>query len=165
MLVFYVRIPLQQEFWPCLKTFSDIKGKGCYRHPWCKTRIALTTCKTSFEKDCPAPNLNSAEAKNPCSNQPENIIKIRDHAQVQTVSVQFSCSVVPNSSRPPWTTARQASPFITIFQSPPKLMSIESVMPSNHIILCCPLLLLPSILSSIRVFSNESVLRIRWPKY
>ena len=46
-----------------------------------------------------------------------------------------------------------------------KLMSIESVMPSNHLILCCPLLLLPSILSSIRVFSNESVLHIRWPKY
>ena len=47
----------------------------------------------------------------------------------------------------------------------PKLMSIESVMPSNHLILCCPLLLLPSIFLSIKVFSNESVLRIRWPKY
>ena len=54
---------------------------------------------------------------------------------------------------------------ITNSQSLPKLMSIESVMPSNHLILCCPLLLPPSIFPSIRVFPNESVLRIRWPKY
>ena len=65
----------------------------------------------------------------------------------------------------PWTTACQASLSITNSQSLPKLMSIESVMPSNHLILCCPLLLPPSIFPSIRVFSNESVLCIRWPKY
>ena len=65
----------------------------------------------------------------------------------------------------PWTAAHQASLSITNSQSLPKLMSIESVMPSNHLILCCPLLLLPSIFPSIRVFSNESALRIRWPKY
>ena len=65
----------------------------------------------------------------------------------------------------PWTAARQASLSITNSQSSPKLMSIESVMPSNHFILCRPLLLLPSIFPSIRVFSNESALRIRWPKY
>ena len=65
----------------------------------------------------------------------------------------------------PWTAARQASLSITNSQSLLKLMSIESVMPSNHLILCHPLLLLPSIFPSIRVFSNESVLRIRWPKY
>ena len=64
----------------------------------------------------------------------------------------------------PWTAARQASLSITNSQSPPKLMSIESVMPSNHLILCHPLLL-PSIFPSIRVFSNESALCIRWPKY
>ena len=64
-----------------------------------------------------------------------------------------------------WTTARQASLSITNSRSPPKLMSIELVMPSNHLILCCPLLLLPSIFPSIRVFSNKSALRIRWPKY
>ena len=63
----------------------------------------------------------------------------------------------------PWTAARQTSLFIT--RSPPKPMSIESVMSSNHLILCRPLLLLPSILPSIRVFSNESALHIRWPKY
>ena len=65
----------------------------------------------------------------------------------------------------PWTAARQASLSITNSWSPPKPMSIESVMPSNHLILCRPLLLLSSIFPSIRVFSNESVLRIRWPKY
>ena len=64
-----------------------------------------------------------------------------------------------------WTAARQASPSITNSQSLLKLMSIELVMPSNHLILCHPLLLLPLIFPSIRVFSNESVLRIRWPKY
>ena len=65
----------------------------------------------------------------------------------------------------PWTAAHQASLSITSSQSLLKLMSIESVMPSNRLILCCPLLLLPSILPSIRVFSSESVLPIRWPKY
>ena len=65
----------------------------------------------------------------------------------------------------PWTAAHQASLSITNSRSLLKLMSIESVMASNHLILCHPLLLLPSIFPSIRVFSNESVLRIRWPKY
>ena len=65
----------------------------------------------------------------------------------------------------PWTTACQASLSITNSQSSPKPMSIESMMPSNHLILCCPLLLLPSIFPSIRIFSSESALRIRWPKY
>ena len=65
----------------------------------------------------------------------------------------------------PWTASCQASLSITNTQSLPKLTSIESVMPSNHLILCRPLLLLPSIFPSIRVFSNESALRIRWPKY
>ena len=64
----------------------------------------------------------------------------------------------------PWIAARQASLSITNSQSLLKLMSIESVMPSSHLILCHPLLLLPSIFPSIRVFSNESVLRIRWPE-
>ena len=65
----------------------------------------------------------------------------------------------------PWTAARQASLSITISRSLLKLMSIESVMPSSHLILYCPLLLLPLIFPSIRVFSNESALHIRWPKY
>ena len=76
----------------------------------------------------------------------------------------FSRSVVSGSATP-WTAARQASLSITDSWSLFKLMSIESVMSSNQLMLCSPLLLLPSIFPSIRVFSSESVLRIRWPKY
>ena len=65
----------------------------------------------------------------------------------------------------PWNAARQASLFLTISLGLFKLISMESVIPSNHVTLCCPLLLLPSIFPSIRVFSNESALQIRWPKY
>ena len=80
----------------------------------------------------------------------------------QFSSVHFCCSVTSDSL---WPHGQQASLSITNSQSLPKLMSIESVMPSNHLILCCPLLLPPSIFPSIRIFSNESVLRIRWSKY
>ena len=65
----------------------------------------------------------------------------------------------------PWTTTRQASLSVTNSWSLPKLMSIELVMPLSHLILCCPLVLLSSIFPSIRVFSNESAVRVRWPKY
>ena len=81
----------------------------------------------------------------------------------QFSSVQLLSCVGPFATPRP--AARQASLSITNSRSPPKPMSIESVMPSNHLILCCPLLLLPSIFPSIRVFSNESALHIRWPKY
>ena len=83
-------------------------------------------------------------------------------------SVQFSSVQLLSRVRlfaTPWTAAHQASLSITISQSSPKLTSIEPVMPSNHLILCCPLFLLPPIPPSIRVFSNESTLRMRWPKY
>ena len=79
-------------------------------------------------------------------------------------SVQFSCSVVSDSAAPQ-TAAHQASLSITNSRSLLKVMSIELVIPSNHLILCHPLLLLPSIFPSIRVFSNESVLPTGWPKY
>ena len=99
----------------------------------------------------------------------DSILKSRDITRSTKVhlvsSVQFSHSVMSYSLRPLWTAAHQASLSITKSQSPPKSMSIESVMPSNHLILCHPLLLLPSIFPRIRVFSNESALRIRWPKY
>ena len=65
----------------------------------------------------------------------------------------------------PWTTKCQASLSFTVSRSLPKLMSIELVMPSDHLVLCCPILLLPSVYPSIRVFSNESAICIRWPKY
>ena len=92
-----------------------------------------------------------------------NFSKSSIFSQCSMTTVQFSRSVVSNSETP-WTTARQASLSITNSRSLPKLMSIELLMPSNHLILCHPLLLLPSIFPSIRVFSNESALHIRWPK-
>ena len=97
-------------------------------------------------------------------------VKLRGpiHLPASEINIQFSS--VQSLSRgwlfvTPWTTARQASLPITISWRLLKLMSMESVMPSNHLILCFPLLLLPSIFPSIRVFSNESVLHIRWLKY
>ena len=88
----------------------------------------------------------------------------------QTIKKKAIGTLVQSLSRvwlfaTPWTAANQASLSITNSWSLPKLMSIESVMPSNHLILCCPLLLPPSIFPSITVFSSESALRIRWPKY
>ena len=80
-------------------------------------------------------------------------------------SVQLSHSVVSNSLWPPWIAAHQASLSITNSWTSLKLMSIELVMPSSHLILCHPLLLLPPIPPSIRVFSNESTLHMRWPKH
>ena len=92
-------------------------------------------------------------------------IYIQTHLYVCiNIYVQFSGSVMSDSATP-WTAAHQASLSITSSWSLLKLMSIELMMPSSHLILCCPLLLLPSIFPSIRVFSNESVLHIRWPKY
>ena len=84
-------------------------------------------------------------------------LKTRSHSSVQSLSLVQLCT--------PWTAARQASLSITSSQSLIKLLSIESVMPSNHLILCRPLLLVPLIVPSIRVFSRESALHIRWPKY
>ena len=77
----------------------------------------------------------------------------------------FSCSVMSNSLRPPWISACQTSLSFTIFWSLLILMSTESVMSPNHLSFCHPLLLLPSVFLSIRVFSNELALPIRWPKY
>ena len=97
-------------------------------------------------------------------------LKITIQAEHQNENKVYQFSSVQSLSHvqllgTPWTAARQASLFITNSWSLLKLMSIESVMPSNHLMLCRPLLLLPSVFPSIRVFSNESVLCIRWPKY
>ena len=91
-------------------------------------------------------------------------MNLTEHCLPETISSVQSLSSVQLFATP-WTTAHQASLSITNSWSPPKPMSIELVMPSNHLFLCCPLLLLPSIFLSIRVFSNESALHIRWPKY
>jgi len=138
---------------------------------------------TSFSllwSPCPglsAPNVASflplCAAQSPFKYQPEyqrsarfdsdlQLRVFRTKAVVQFSSVQSLSHV--RLCATPWTAACQASLSITNSQSLLKLMSIELVMPSNHLILCCPLLLLPSIFPSIRVFSNESVLCIGWPK-
>jgi len=91
-----------------------------------------------------------------------------DEQIIETFSVQFSSVQFLSRVRvlaTPWTAALQASLFITNSKSLLKLMSIELVIPSNHLILCRPLLILPSIFPSIRILSNESLLRIRWPKF
>ena len=111
----------------------------------------------------------------PRRNFPESVLSSKAHWKYEEFlfwvhldlgsSVQFSRSVMSDSLRPYGFAACQASPSITNSQSLLKLMSFESVMPSNCLILCCPLLLLPSMFPRIRVFSNESVLHIRWPKF
>ena len=83
---------------------------------------------------------------------------------ILVLSVQFSCSAISDSLQPPWTAERQVSLSITNSWSLLKLMSFEAVTPFNHLI-CCSLLLLSSIFPSVRVFSNESALHIRWPEY
>ena len=98
------------------------------------------------------------------------VLKLQTSLHQHKVLLYFVFSSVQLLSRvqlfvTPWTAAHTASLSITISWSLLKLMSIESVMPSTHLILCCPFLLPPSIFPSIRVFTNESVLRIRWPKY
>ena len=92
-----------------------------------------------------------------------SLVPILSYLKVQFSSVQSLNRVQLFAT--PWTAACQASLSITNFQSLLKLMSIESVLPSNHLILCHPLLFPHSIFPSIRLFSNESVLHIRWPKY
>ena len=97
------------------------------------------------------------------------IKKMRPARRLKIHTVRYQFSSVQSLSRvqlfvTPWITAHQASLSITNSRSLPKLMPIESVMPSSHLILCCPLLLLPPIPPSIRVFSNESTLLMRWPK-
>ena len=93
--------------------------------------------------------------------EPGNLYSRLDFAAAAAAKLFQSCLTFVT----PWTAACQASLSINNSQSSPKLMSIESVMPSNHLILCHPLLLLPSIFPSIRVFSNGSAVCIRWPKY
>ena len=102
----------------------------------------------SHNEELPRSSVNNAAVDNP----------LLDH------SVQFSRSVVSDSATP-WIAAHQASLSITNSRSLLKFMSIESVMPSSHLILCHPLLLLPPIPPSIRLFSNESAVFMRWPKY
>ena len=96
--------------------------------------------------------------------------KLQKHLSTLNITLILLHFIVQSLNRvqlvaTPWTAAHQAFLSFTVFQSLLKFMSIESVMPSNHLILCHPLLLLPSVFPNIRIFSNESALRIRWAKY
>ena len=119
----------------------------------------------SFQIALTPPTSNPTPSAQRCLCAPPSLLRSLSHesylflfiSSVQSLScVQLFAT--------PWAAARQAFLSITNSQSPPKLMSIESVMPSNHLILSHPLPLPPSTFPSIRVFSNESVLRIRWPE-
>ena len=117
----------------------------------------------------------SSQPRGRCGIKPTSLMSLALRSRFFTINTSWEAphpcfSSVQSLSRvqlfvTPWTGVCQASLSITNFRSLLKLKSIELVMPSNHLILCRPLLLLPSIFPSIRVFSNESVLRIRWPKY
>ena len=109
-----------------------------------------------------SPGASQPPGHDPWAPEPTLACSCVHHAHVCLSSVQSLSRVRLFGT--PWTAARQASLSITNSWSLPRLISIESVMPSNHLILCHPLLLLPSIFLSIRVFSTESALRIRWPK-
>jgi len=113
----------------------------------------------------PVVDVSAAQSKVQCCKEQYCLVtwNVRSMNQGKFSSVQLLSHVWFFAT--PWTAARQASLSITNSQSLLKLMSTELVMPSNHLIFCCLLLLLPTIFPSIRVFSNESVLRIRWPKY
>ena len=118
---------------------------------------------TEIDKCIQTNNFNKAKQDNSVHRSCQVFQYQIDNTLCQFSSVQWLSHV--RLFVTPCTGARQASLSITYSQSLPKLMSLESVMPSSHLILCHPLLLLPSIFPSIRVFSDESVLPIRWPEY
>ena len=135
-------------------------------------RQALPPCfrASSLHASLPAWPHQTAESDSWSNTSSLCKLKKKKQTEKQQIVVSHWFSSVQSLSRvrlfaTPWTTARQASLSITNSWSPPKPMSIELVTPSNHLIICCPLLLLPSIFPSIRVFSNESAFRIRWPTY
>ena len=137
--------------------FSKVRNKLCVK-PLFGDLFVIATCGTFTNT-----RLSEAAHGKLLIFASPTIFFFKVYPSVQSVS-HFSCSLVSDSATPR-TAACQASLSITNSWSLLKLMSIESVMPSNCLLLCCPLLLLPSILLSIRVFSDESVLPIRWSKY
>ena len=143
------------------KKFSDIEertlGIGMFMSwSWhCPGKVASILCSLFLNLLNEAIRLHlhfSRSSKNCLCNSASGVSSVQSFSRVRLLAT-------------PWTATRQASLSIANSRSLLKLMSIQSVMPSNHLILCCPLLVLPSIFPSIRVFSNESVLCIRWPKY
>ena len=137
----------------CLNPCSLEEKQGFYKGPGVVIFQPATWLRNKM--------LSSRSIMSPGDNFPCSVFVKSAHIQFSSIH-SLSCVRLFAT---PWTAAHQASLSITNFQSPPKPMSIELVMPSNHLIHCRPLLLLPSISPSIRVFSNESTLHMRWPKY
>ena len=154
---FYISSICDGRIWNTVKLGYQGKAK-CRDLRSNKYAIKLST--NFFEHFlCLGTLLTTGEITEVCKMQPLPLMNL--HTKVIS---QFICSVMSDSETP-WATACHASLSITNSWSLPKPMSIESVTPSNHHVLCCTRLLLPSIFPSIRVFSSESALRIRWPKY
>ena len=129
------------------------------RGPSMLTSFKMTSCYQDCCSQGPWPQVRPLSTLTSAGDSQTLIGKSSLNKLIYSLSTQFSCSVLADFATP-WTALYQASLSITKSQSLIKLMSIESVMPSNHLIFCRPLLLPPSILPSIRIFSNESVLRI-----
>ena len=128
--------------------------------PCCSHDVALTKLQGLFQVE-----LICAYLQNKSRPRAREYLMTGMHSAKSDLSCSVQLLSCVRLFATPWTAARQACLSITNSRSPPKPMSIESVMPSNHLILCRLLLLLPSIFPDIRVFSNESALCIRWPKY
>ena len=132
------------------------------------SQVSSVQFSNSVVSNSATPGTAAGQASMSITNS-QNWLKLKSIQSVMPFNYQFSSvqshSHVPMDFTAPLTAACQASMSITNSQSLLKLMSMESVMPANHLILCHPHLLPPSVFPSIRMFSNESVLRIRWPKY
>ena len=143
------------EYWSfsfSLNPSNGYSGLISYRIDW----FDLSCCPRDSQESSLAPQFESNKSSALSSLYGPTFTTI--HVVFQSLSrVQLFAT--------PWTVAQQASLSFTVFQSLLRFMCIELVMPSNHLILCCPLLLLPSIFPSIRIFSGELALPIRWPKY
>ena len=145
---------------PCPSLTPRIYSNSCPLSQWCHPTISSSVIPF-FSHLQSFPALGSFQMSQFFASGGQSI------AVSASTSIQFSSVQSLSHARffaTPWITEHQASLSITNSQSLPKLMSIELVMPSNYLILCRPLLLLPSVLPSIRVFSNESALHMRWPK-
>ena len=140
-----------------LRSLDNLRNEGKPRKYWVGQKV-----HSGFPISCPRKNLNELFAS-PIFWADADKFSVGFEGSLLRSSVQSLSHVGLFAT--PWTAACQASLSITNSQSLPKPMSTDSVMPSNHLILCCPLLLLPSIFPNIRVFPNESALHIRWPKY